>query len=101
MRDAHRERGCQPERAAPLLGPAVQRDDRLAERRAPDLDLPPANAADAQAEDLRDGLLRRPPPGEMEDVAAAVRAFPLGVDAPEEPLIVPVEDPLDADGLDD
>src|SRR5207247_2482109 len=101
VRDAHRERRGEAERAAPLLGAAMQRDDRLAERRAPDLDLAPAHAADAQAEDLRDRFLRRPASREVEDVAPAVRSLPLRVDAPKEPLIVPVEHSFDPHGLDD
>src|SRR4029079_5714874 len=46
------------------LGPAVEADRRVARREALDLDLLPADAPDAEPQDLAHGLLRRPPPGE-------------------------------------
>ena len=39
--------------------------------------------------------------GQVQDVAPAICALPLGVHAPQEPLVVPVEHALDPGGLDD
>src|SRR2546430_12734408 len=49
-----------------------------------DLDLSPTDAADTESEHFRDGLLRSPPTGEMQDVRAAVHLLPLRIHAIQE-----------------
>src|SRR5438093_739886 len=79
-----------------LLGAAVQRDRRLPHRRAADLDLTPADAANTQAEHLRDRLLRGPAAREVQHVVAAVALLPLRVHARQEARVVALEHAADA-----
>jgi len=81
----------------------MQSYGRLTRARAPDLDLSPADAANAESEHLRDGLLRGPPAGEMQDVRAAVHLLPLGVHAIEKSpwmLLEHIPDPSSLDDVD-
>ena len=83
-RDRHREFVLVADRErdplhAELLGtcggPPVQAHRRLAGRQPLDLDVAPADAADAQPEHLRDGLLGGPAPGHRARPAAHVALF--------------------------
>ncbi len=60
------------------LGAVVETDAGLAGRQADDLDLPPADAADAEPEDLADGLLGGPAAGHGLGTAAHVGGFRVG-----------------------
>src|SRR2546430_7514810 len=61
-----------------------------------DLDLSPTDAADTESEHFRDGLLRSPPTGEMQDVRAAVHLLPLRIHAIQESAGVLLENVSDA-----
>ena len=67
-------------------GPAVEADRRLAGRQPLDLDVAPADAADAEPEDLADGLLRGPAAGERLGPVADVALLARRQDALREPL---------------
>src|SRR5438046_999599 len=49
-----------------------------------DLDLSPTDATHTETEHFRDGLLRSPPTGEVQNVRAAIHLLPFGIDAIEE-----------------
>src|SRR5207247_11187001 len=82
-------------------GPAAEPDRRLAARQPRDLDVAPADPADAQAEHLADRLLGRPSTGErlrpQPDVALLARRQ----DPLREPLAEPLDRPPDPVDLDD
>src|SRR2546428_12013499 len=66
-----------------------------------DLDLSPTDAAHTEAEHFRDGFLRGPPTGEMQDVRAAIHLLPFRVHAIEEAPRVLLEHIADTHRLDD
>src|SRR6266576_3090784 len=59
-----------PDRGSSRLGAPVQRDRRLPRARTTDLDLAPADSANSETEHFRDGFLRGPATGKMQDVRA-------------------------------
>ena len=76
---------------------------RLAGRQPLDLDVAPADAPDAEAEHLRDGLLGGPAAGHRLGPAADVALLVRGEDALRESVAEPVErrgDPVDLDDVD-
>src|SRR4029077_19633292 len=92
---------------AELLGPgggaAVEADRGLTRRQPLDLDLLPADAPDAEPEDLADGLLGCPAAGERLGPEADVALLGGGQDAPREALAEPLDrtaDPVDLDDVD-
>src|SRR5438874_11326120 len=101
VRDRHRERTLQSDRGSSRLGAPVQRDRRLPRARTTDLDLSPTDSANSETEHFRDGFLRGPPTGEMQDVRAAVHLLPLRVHAIQESPRVLLEHVADARRLDD
>src|SRR5438874_5477156 len=101
VRDRHRERTLQSDRGSSRLGAPVQRDRRLPRARTTDLDLSPTDSANSETEHFRDGFLRGPPTGEMQDVRAAVHLLPLRVYAIEKPPWMLLEDIPNAHGLND
>src|SRR5439155_16188095 len=101
MRNRDGQRGLQTDRFASRFSTTVKRDRRLTGSCSPDLDLSPADAANAQTEDLRDGFLRSPSPGEMQDVRAAVHLLPLRIHAVEKSPRMLLEHVADPRGLDD
>src|SRR2546430_14219729 len=66
-----------------------------------DLDLSPTDAAHTETEHFRDGLLRSPPTGEMQDVRAAIHRLPLRIHAIQESPGVFLEHVADPPRLDD
>ena len=82
-------------------GPAVKPDRGLAGRHPLDLDVTPADPADAEAEDLRDRLLGRPPAGHRLGPTADVALFRFGQDPLGEARPELVERGPDAGHLDD
>ena len=92
---------------AQLLGAlrraAVEHDRRLAGRQPLDLDVLPADPADAQAQHLGHGLLGGPAPGERLGPLADVALLAGRQDAVGEPLAEPLDrglDPVDLDDVD-
>ena len=81
--DGHRDAAHAQLLGAPQ-GPVVEADGGLAGGQADDLDLAPADAPDAQAEDLADGLLGRPAAGQVLRPVAHVGGLGVGQDAPRE-----------------
>ena len=73
-----------PELLGPRGGATVEPDGRLAGRQPLDLDVAPADAPDAEPEDLADRLLRRPAAGERLGPVADVALLGRGQDAPRE-----------------
>ena len=71
--------------AGPVIGPLLHAPCGGGEQ-ALDLDVPPADAPDAEPEDLADGLLRRPAAGERLGAAPDVAGLGRGEDAPGEPV---------------
>src|SRR6476646_7234689 len=90
---------------AELLGPvggaAVESDGRLPGRQPLDLDVTPADPADAESEHLRDGLLGRPSAGHRLGPPADVASFRFGQDALGEALAEALQRRADAIDLDD
>ena len=81
----------------------MKADGRLTGREALDLDVAPADAADAEAEHLRDGLLGRPPAGHRLGTIADIPALRFCEHTAREPLSEALErcpDPLDLDDVD-
>ena len=70
-----------PELLRPGGGTTVQAHGRLPRRQALDLDVLPADAPDAEAQDLADGLLGGPPSGERLGPIAHIASFVRGQDA--------------------
>src|SRR5256885_15010057 len=66
-----------------------------------DLDLSPTDAAHTEAEHFRDGFLRGPPTGEMQDVRAAIHLLPLRIDAIQESARMPLQHVSNPHRLDD
>src|SRR5207249_1844252 len=66
-----------------------------------DLDLSPTDATHTETEHFRDGLLRSPPTGEMQNVRAAIHLLPFGIDAIEEAPRMLLEHVADPPRLDD
>src|SRR5207247_10940956 len=66
-----------------------------------DLDLSPTDATHTETEHFRDGLLRSPPTGEMQNVRAAIHLLPFGIDAIQESAGVPLQHVSHPHGLDD
>ena len=102
MADRHGD-PAHPELLGSRGGPAVEPHVRLARRQAFDLDLGPADAADAEPEDLGHGLLGRPPAGEVLGPVAHVAALAVGQHPAREALPEPldgVRDPVDLDDVD-
>src|SRR6266511_1562107 len=84
-------------------GPAVEAHRGLSGRQPLDLDVPPADAADAQAQDLADRLLGRPAPRHGLRPATHVTLLGGGQDPPDEAIAEALQrgpDPLDADDVD-
>ena len=84
-------------------GAVVEAHRRLARGQAHDLDLAPADAADAEAEDLAHGLLGRPATGQVLGPVADVGVLGRGEDALREAAAMPgegVADPVDVDDVD-
>ena len=79
----------------------MEPDGGLAGRQPHDLDLPPADAADAEPEDLADRLLGRPATGHRLGPVAHVALLGVGQDAPREARAELVERRPDAVHLDD
>ena len=82
-------------------GSSMELHGRRAGRQPQDLDLGPADATDAQAEDLRHGLLGRPAAGEVLGPVADVALLVLGQDALRKAIAVLLERRGDALDLDD
>ena len=92
-----------PELFGASRGAAVEPDGGLPGRHPLDLDVAPADAADAEPEDLRDGLLGRPAAGHRLGPAADVALLRLGQHPPGEARPEPLErrpDPIDLDDVD-
>src|SRR2546430_16731638 len=66
-----------------------------------DLDLSPTDATHTETEHFRDGLLRSPPTGEMQDVRAAIHLLPLRIHAIQESPRVLLKHVADPPRLDD
>jgi hypothetical protein len=84
-------------------GTAVQADRGLARRQPLDLDVAPADPADAEPEHLRDGFLGGPPTRERLGPETDVALFERCQDARGEALPEPLDrrpDPLDLDDVD-
>src|SRR5437773_1017818 len=98
QRDPRHAQLLRPSRRAP-----VQPNGGLARWQPLDLDVAPADAADAQAKHLRDGLLRRPATrerlGPVTDVAVLARRQHASREARTEPL-ERLADSIDADDVD-
>ena len=90
-----------PELLGPRRGTAVQADGRLAGRQPFDLDVAPADTADAQAEHLRDRLLGRPSTGHRLGPVADVAALGVGQHPPREAGTEPLQGGPDPGDLDD
>src|SRR5437867_10082953 len=101
MRNGDGQRGLQTDRFASRFSTTMKSDRRLTGSCSPDLDLSPADAANAEAEHLRDGFLRSPSPREMQDVRAAVHLLPLRIHAVEKSPRMLLEHVADPRGLDD
>ena len=87
----------------PLRGAPVQAHGRLPRRQTLDLDVLPADPSDAQAEDLRDGLLGSPAAGERLRAVPDIASLAVREHAARETLAEPREcglDPLDLDDVD-
>src|SRR6478736_4735400 len=102
VRDRDRD-PLHPELLGPRGRPAMQPDGGLAGRHPLDLDVTPADPPDAEAEDLRDRFLGRPPAGHRLGPATNVALFgfgqdPLGETGPE--LVQGGADPGHADDVD-
>src|SRR3954451_18938500 len=86
-----------------VRGAAVETDGRLPGRQPLDLDVAPSDAADPEAEHLRDGFLGGPPPGHGLRPPADVPPFGLGQHPPREALAEAFErraNPVDLDDVD-
>src|SRR6266550_6154042 len=79
----------------------MKSDRWLTRPRATDLDLSPTDATHTKSEHFRDGLLRGPPPGEMQDVRAAIHLLPLRIHAIEKAARVPLQHVSNPHRLDD
>ena len=90
-----------PELLRAVGGPPVETHRRLPGRQPLDLDVAPADAANAQAEHLRDGLLGGPAAGHRLGPTPDVPLLGLGQDPSREPLPEPLEGRPDAIDLDD
>ena len=90
-----------PSCSARRSGAIVEPHRRLPRWQALDLDLAPADPAHAQAQDLADGLLGGPAPGEGLGPVAHVGGLGRGEDAASEPLAETLERRADAGDADD
>src|SRR3954454_73578 len=97
-RDGH---ALHPELLGAVGSAAVEADRWLSGRQPLDLDVAPADASDSEAEDLRDGLLGRPPAGHRLGAAPDVAPFGFRQDAPGEAIAEALERCPDAIDLDD
>ncbi len=92
-----------PELVRSCRGAPVETDGRLSGRQPLDLDVTPADAADAEPEDLGDRLLRRPSTGHRLRPVTDVAPLRIGQDAFREPRPEPLQrgpDPLHLDDVD-
>jgi hypothetical protein len=100
--DRHRD-PVHPELPGTRLGTTVEPDRGLAGRQPLDLDVAPADAPDAEPEDLADRLLGRPAAGHRLRPVAHVAPLRVGQDPPGEAIAEPLErraDPIDLDDVD-